>query len=156
MPSLSLNVGLNNGRKLPFGGGGGAGFPNVAGTTSLVIGNAGAANNGTYVKKVPQQLLIDAGLAELYAGVAGACYVFDSGNGDGRILFSPDAQAWDDFGVGNAQFGTPFGNWRLGYVYYEGGDISAWQFEEIATNSSTSLTTIPTTGWSPSITITAA
>ena len=156
MPSLSLNVGLNNGRKLPFTGGAApSGIP-VASTASVVIGNAGAGNNGTYVKKVPQQLLLDTGPLGLYSNIAGTCYVLGAGNADGRILFSPDAQAWDDFVVGGQQFGTPFGNWRLGYVYYEGGDTSAWLFTEIATNASTDTAYIPDASWSPSITITAA
>lgn len=132
-----------------------SGIP-VASTASVVIGNAGAGNNGTYVKKVPQQLLLDTGPVELYSNIAGTCYVLGAGNADGRILFSPDAQAWDDLGFGTEQFGTPFGNWKLGYVYYEGGDISSWLFTEIATNASTNPNFIPTTGWTPSITITAA
>ena len=136
-----------------------SGIP-VASTASIVIGNAGAGNNGTYVKKVPQQTLIYSGGGfqgtDLYANIAGACYLFDSGFVDGRVLFSPNAEAWDDINFGSAQLGTPFGNWRLGYVYYEGGDASSWFFTEIATNPSADPTTIPTTGWSPSITITAA
>jgi len=37
MPSLSLNVGLNNGRKLPFGGGGAPSGIVVATTTNVII-----------------------------------------------------------------------------------------------------------------------
>ena len=132
-----------------------AGIP-VASTASVVIGNAGAGNNGTYVKKVPQQVMLDLGFGQLYSNIAGTCYVLGAGNGDGRILFSPDAQAWDDLGLGTPQFGTPFGNWKLGYVYYEGGDSSSWFLTEIATNASTDANYIPTGGWTPSITITAA
>jgi len=132
-----------------------AGIP-VASTASVVIGNAGAGNNGTYTKYVPQQLiLLNNGSVPLYVNIAGACYLL-GGPEDGRILFSPDAQTWDDFDVGSAQFGTPFGNWKLGYVYYEGGDTSAWLFTEIATNASTNTSYIPDAGWSPSITITSA
>jgi hypothetical protein len=134
-----------------------SGIP-VASTASAVIGNAGAGNNGTYIKKVPQQLAIPfvPGSGTLYINIAGTCYVFASGFGDGRILVSPDAQLWDDLDFGSAQFGTPFGNWRLGYAYYEGGDASAWFFTEIASNPSTNTSYIPDAGWSPSITITAA
>ena len=132
-----------------------SGIP-VASTASIVIGNAGAENNGTYVKKVPQQLLLQNGGVELYINIAGACYLFDSGFGDGRILVSPDALIWDDLDFGSAQFGTPFGSWKLGYVNYEGGDTSAWFFTEIATNASTNTSYIPDSSWSPSITITAA
>jgi hypothetical protein len=155
MPSLSLNIGLNNGRKLPFGGGAApSGIP-VASTASIVIGNAGAGNNGTYTKYVPQQIILNNnGSVPLYVNIAGACYLL-GGPDYGRILFSPDAQTWDDL-AGSAQLGTPFGNWKLGYVYYEGGDASAWFFTEIATNASTNTSYIPDAGWSPSITITAA
>jgi hypothetical protein len=50
MPSLSLNIGLNNGRKLPFGGGGGGGFGLPA---SIIISGAVGGSisvNGTYSK----------------------------------------------------------------------------------------------------------
>jgi len=36
MPSLSLNVGLNNGRKLPFGGAAPSGIP-VASTSQIIV-----------------------------------------------------------------------------------------------------------------------
>ena len=132
-----------------------SGIP-VASTASVVIGNAGAGNNGTYVKKVPQQLLLLDNVISIYSNISGTCYVLGAGNADGRILFSPDAQAWDDLGSGSEQFGTPFGNWRLGYVYYEYGDASIWRFTEIATNASTDTAYIPDTGWNDGITITAA
>jgi len=154
MPRLSLGLGVQNTRKVG-GGAAPSGIP-VASTASVVIGNAGAGNNGTYTKYVPQQLiLLNNGVVPLYVNIAGACYLL-GGPEDGRILFSPDAQTWDDFYVGSAQCGTPFGNWKLGYVYFEGGDTSAWLFTEIATNASTNTAYIPTSGWSPSITITAA
>ena len=38
MPSLSLNVGLNNGRKLPFSGAAPSGIP-VAGTSAVIVSN---------------------------------------------------------------------------------------------------------------------
>ena len=152
---MSLIIKKNTTFKIPrTGSGAPSGIP-VASTASVVIGNAGAGNNGTYVKKVPQQLIINVFLAQLYSNIAGACYVF-IGSGDVRILFSPDAQATDDLEFGSPQFGTPFGNWKLGSAYYEGGDISAWFLTEIATNASTDANYIPTSGWSPSITITAA
>lgn len=132
-----------------------AGIP-VASTASVVIENAGSENNGTYIKKIPQQLLIQNGGNSVYINIAGTCYLFGNPYGDGRILFSPNAEAWDDINNGSAQFGTPFGNWKLGYVYYEGGDISSWFFDEIATNPSTDSSVIPVNGWSPAVAITAA
>jgi hypothetical protein len=51
MPSLSLNIGLNNGRKLPFGGGGG---PPPSGIVAATAGNLiisfGYFNPETYIK----------------------------------------------------------------------------------------------------------
>ena len=50
MPSLSLNVGLNNGRKLPFGGGAApSGIP-VASTTMVAVSGSPDGFNGTYLK----------------------------------------------------------------------------------------------------------
>jgi len=52
MPSLSLNVGLNNGRKLPFGGGAAPSGINPATPTNLLITFADQVN-GTYTRSVP-------------------------------------------------------------------------------------------------------
>ena len=50
MPSLSLNVGLNNGRKLPFTGGAApSGIP-VASTTMVSVSGSPDGFNGTYLK----------------------------------------------------------------------------------------------------------
>jgi hypothetical protein len=50
MPSLSLNVGLNNGRKLPFGGGAApSGIP-VASTSAVIVSGSPDGFNGTYLK----------------------------------------------------------------------------------------------------------
>ena len=129
MPSLSLNIGLNNGRKLPFGGGGGAGFPDVASTNQIRVTSVtgtlfGVANNGigTYTKN------------GVFNGSAGGSvqYAFDA---DGNALINFEG------GVG--------GNWAL---YGYNGDNT----DQYSINLSSDPTTIPTTGWSPAITITAA
>jgi hypothetical protein len=50
MPSLSLNVGLNNGRKLPFGGGAApSGIP-VASTNTITVVDTSNSWTGTYNK----------------------------------------------------------------------------------------------------------
>jgi hypothetical protein len=55
MPSLSLNVGLNNGRKLPFGGGAApSGIP-VATTSSVIVSGSPGGFNGTYGKVIPDE-----------------------------------------------------------------------------------------------------
>ena len=50
MPSLSLNVGLNNGRKLPFGGGGPPPSGIVAATAGELIIDFGVASGEFYTK----------------------------------------------------------------------------------------------------------
>ena len=133
-----------------------SGIP-VASTASVVIGNAGADNNGTYVRKVPQQQLLASDGGPLFSNIAGTCYVLGAGNADGRILFSPDAQAWNGLEqFASSVMGTPFGSWKLGFVYFDLENYSDWIFAPIATNASTNTAYIPDTGWSPSITITAA
>jgi len=52
MPSLSLNVGLNNGRKLPFGGGAAPSGINPATPTNLIITFADQIN-GSYQRNIP-------------------------------------------------------------------------------------------------------
>ena len=145
MPSLSLNVGLNNGRKLPFGGAAPSGIP-VASTASVVIGNAGAVN-GTYTKKIPEESFPISGGHNSYLKT-GICYSLNN-----RLLLSPDAQVWDDE-VG-AILDSPFGVWKLIETIFD-TDIDSWVYGVVASNSSTNTAYIPDASWSPSITITAA
>jgi hypothetical protein len=129
MPSLSLNIGLNNGRKLPFGGGGGAGFPDVASTNQIALTSIigimfNVPNNGigTYTKNGP-----------LNPNLEG--------------LYSPH-YAFDDILDPCAGIGFRDGQW---YLFYYSEDP-----REHAVNASSDPTTIPTTGWIEPITITAA
>jgi len=146
MPSLSLNVGLNNGRKLPFGGAAPSGIP-VASTASVVIGNAGASNNGTYTKKIPEEQFPNNNGHISYLKT-GTCY-----NLNNKLLLSPNAQVWDDE-VG-AILDSPFGVWKLIDPSFD-TDLDSWVYSVIASNSSTNTAYIPDASWSPSITITAA
>jgi hypothetical protein len=54
MPSLSLNIGLNNGRKLPFGGGAApSGIP-VASTSQIIVASTNIfVNSGAFNKANP-------------------------------------------------------------------------------------------------------
>lgn len=145
MPSLSLNVGLNNGRKLPFTGGAApSGIP-VASTNSITIDGY-----GTFVKKIENQAITSDNLL-LAAGVA---YVRTplSTSPNAIVLFGPPPTFIGDMGP------NQFSEWTLYSVgAFEGGDTSAWiNGTLIASSTSNNITTIPTTGWSPSITITAA
>ena len=143
MPSLSLNVGLNNGRKLPFGGGAApSGIP-VASTSSIAI-----SGYGTLVKKVAGETITGDGLI-ISDGVA---YTNLGTNPTAYVLFGPPPTYMGDMGP------NQFSEWTLYSVgAYEGGDVNAWiNGTLIASSTSNDITTIPTTGWSPSITITAA
>ena len=133
---------MQNTRKV----GGGAGFPDVASTASVVIGNAGFFN-GTYTKKIPEQGFPTNNGHNSYIKT-GICYSL--GN---YLLLSPNAQIWDDE-VG-AILDSPFGVWKLIDSSFDMG-LDSWVYSVIASNASTNSNTIPITGWSPSITITAA
>jgi len=152
MPSLSLNVGLNNGRKLPFGGAAPSGIP-VASTASVVI-SGNELFNGTYAKKVPEQALVINSNGHNSYLKTGTCYLKGGLFGDGSLLLSPDAQVWDDE-IG-AILGSPFGTWQLITAATFDTDSDSWVSYDFASNASTDANYIPTSGWSPSITITAA
>jgi hypothetical protein len=76
---------------------------------------------------------------------------FDS-HGSGFILFSPNSIITDTY---SNYIGTPYSSWTLAYMYYD-SEYSNWIHEVFSTNSSTNALTIPTSGWSSGITITAA
>jgi hypothetical protein len=156
MPSLSLNVGLNNGRKLPFGGGAApSGIP-VASTASVVI-SGNATFNGTAVKKVVGERLLGIGVfgGELYV-YSGIAYGYGLNSGQGKILIPPQTEIIDnvDF-YPPGKLNTPSNTWRLVVAGYDGGE-DTYNIDSITNNSSTDPNYIPTTGWSPSVTITAA
>ena len=150
MPSLSLNVGLNNGRKLPFGGGAApSGIP-VASTASVVIGNAGTFD-GTYAKKIPSETVLLSFGENAYMST-GVSYVrvVDT---QARVLLRPNSTIQHD--IFGTILGTPYANWVALFFYFD-TDTGEYYYETIYTNASTDATNIPTTGWSPSITIIAA
>jgi hypothetical protein len=156
MPSLSLNIGLNNGRKLPFGGGAApSGIP-VASTASVVI-SGNATFNGTAVKKVnPQQCFGDPVLGGKLYVYSGAVYAYGLGENVGKVLIPPQALITDDLILGTPdKLNTPSNTWRLVDAEYDSGE-DVYNILSTANNSSTDANYIPTTGWSPAITITAA
>jgi hypothetical protein len=155
MPRLSLGLGVQNLRRIKSSGAAPSGIP-VASTASVVI-SGNATFNGTAVKKVnPQQCLGDpvfGGKLFVYSGVA---YSYAAGENTGKILIPPQTLLIQDFVFGSPdQLGTPANTWRLVNVYYN-GENDSYDIIDIANNSSTDANYIPTSGWSPSITITAA
>ena len=116
MPSLSLNIGLNNGRKLPFGGGAApSGIPVTGALQPLVINfGSGDDRNGTYV-------------------------------GSGT--------EWTNVGYSvNYKLVAPSARGNVTWTFFDDDNY----VEVSPSNPSTDANFIPTTGWSPSITITAA
>jgi len=75
---------------------------------------------------------------------------FNNGFNERRFLFAPNSTISDAY---SNQLGTPYSYWALVYMYYD-GEYASWITDIISFNPSTDATTIPTTGWSPSLTIT--
>jgi len=124
-----------------------SGIP-VASTASVVISGLGGAN-GTYAR-------IGTGANPLSDWVlTGYAYRTPNenfGNTSGKILFAPNSVVIDFEGAGTPQSGTPYSSWTLLNMYYD-SEYDSWITESISTNASTDATNIPTTGWSPSLTI---
>jgi hypothetical protein len=142
MPSLSLNIGLNNGRKLPFGGAAPSGIP-VASTASVNI--AEYPFYSPFTKKLSgYEFGVNGGLYYLVVN-SGLIYMNTFENGD-FVLIPPNTIL-----SGGLSY-TP-STWKITQFSDDDGSPV---FFEISTNPSTDTATIPTTGWSPSRTITAA
>jgi len=136
MPSLSLNVGLNNGRKLPFGGG--AAPEGIPYSTSIIT-LAGFNDTNVGVDRT-SPINLTKGIVSpnewISSGAEGYyVYVYRTSNTD------------------------PSGTWVI--ILQQFGEEGFGQVT-CATNPSTTLTEIPTTGWNlepgvtGTITITAA
>jgi len=143
MPRLSLGLGVSNSSKLPAGRATPSGIP-VASTNSITIDGY-----GTFVKKIGGEEITSDGLT-LYDGVGYARAPLST-SPNAIVLFGPPPTYSGDLSP------SQFSNWTLYSVgAYEGGDVNAWlNGTLIASSTSNDITTIPTFGWSPSITITA-
>ena len=113
--------------------------------------------NGTYVKKVNPERCV--GIQDFGSSLfvySGAVFSSNLGENQGNILIGPETSLIDDFDFGFPdQIGTPYNNWRLMELAWN-SEFASWDFLTEILNSSSDPTSIPTTGWSPSITITAA
>ena len=119
-----------------------SGIP-VASTNQIVVTNAGLFN-GTYTRRsAGANLTIPYGLLE----GTGNSYSISEGGTDVFVLIGPQMT------VGG--YGT--GSWVFAYGYND-DDVGNIVFGALSpiTNASTDITTLPTTGWSSGITITAA
>jgi len=131
MPSLSLNIGLNNGRKLPFGGGAApSGIP-VATTTAIVLsGITGTYSdlNGTYTKSGDPTNVFNGGVNGYATGAVFFNSAYTGGNKDGAaIWYGPIT-----FGSGNG--------WQI--TYYNDNDFI------LGSVVSANTTIVPVSGYS--------
>ena len=163
MPSLSLNIGLNNGRKLPFGGGAAPSGIVVATTNAVSIsGNNSIVPDGTYTKVTSMATRVaGSAISDKMFIDTGFVYLKEAGYGDvvypaspyGHILIPPNTTF-------TATFFNPLSPqtfWRAGKVYgFLGDESNDFDFFNPNNNSSTDATIIPTSGWDYAITITAA
>jgi hypothetical protein len=140
MPSLSLNVGLNNGRKLPFGG--------------------GAAPSGLPYSSTNSLNLVDASyplLSGNYPKVAGySNFTDDSGittTNQFGTLSSGTLVTYNRYFA----FNVTTNRWEFGVYedYGEGGYAWNTASADSATNPSTNQNFIPTSDWSRNLVITA-
>ena len=91
MPSLSLNVGLNNGRKLPFGGGAAPSGIVVATTDGIALtgltGGYYSALNGTYLKQTNPSAFSRGGVEQQATGAVYFNSEFSGGGKDGAAIW---------------------------------------------------------------------
>jgi hypothetical protein len=123
-----------------------SGLP-VASTTKIAISGLGGAN-GSYARMGTGTNPIE---DWILTGYAYRDPSFNNGFNSRRFLFAPNSTI-SDVNPSN-QLGTPYSSWTLVTMYHD-SEYNSWITESISINPSTDATTIPTTGWSPSLTIT--
>ena len=148
MPRLSLGLGVQSLRKIKAGGAAPSGLP-VASTPSIVVVGSGGVSSGTYDTKEYEQFIgtfeydFYAGLSPFYSTTQ------DAINDDIYIFLGPNASLLD----GNLEnFYVNGSSWRIIRLF----DNEGVTLVSVGTNPSTNADYIPTSGWTPSITITAA
>jgi len=146
MPSLRLNIGLNGGRKLPFGGGAApSGIP-VASTASVIVASVASPYgdaNDTYSKKAALETFIgfDGYTIRSYNGV---CYRSPSYS---YVLVPPNVEMqWND---GDWQSLGSRNYWSLAWLRYDDGSMN-WamnffnpEYNYTFRNDSTNASLIP-------------
>jgi hypothetical protein len=105
---------------------------------------------GTFVKRIGGQEVTGPNGFGLTIG-DGVAYTNLGTNPTAYVLFGPPPTYMGDMGP------SQFSEWTLYSVgAYEGGDVNAWlNGTLIASSTSNDITTVPTTNWTPTITITA-
>jgi hypothetical protein len=154
MPRLSLGLGVSSNSKLLSVPTVPSGIP-VASTASLNI-SENATFNGIAFKKVSGERVLGiqgfSGELYVYSGIA---YAYGFSYGQGKILIPPQTVIIDSYEFGYPdKLYTPSNTWRLVAAGYD-GENDSYNIDSIANNPSTNPNYIPTTGWSPSLTIAA-
>lgn len=120
----------------------------ISSTLNVAITNLGAFDNGTYIRNGTGTTILSDWILSGYA-YRKEDIVFNS---EGRLLLSPNSTIKDFGGTGSNQLGTPYSSWTLIYVLYD-EENDTWSATTVSTNSSTNASYIPTSGWSPTLTI---
>jgi hypothetical protein len=128
-----------------------SGIP-VASTASIVITGSGGVPSGTYNKKSENSYIGNVGGSLYYAGTGTIYNLYPDTPPNYNIFFllGPFASIIDDGGT----FLTNGPNWQI-YNIFDDGDGGA-TYSSYTINASPGRNYIPTSSWSPSITIAAA
>ena len=139
MPSLSLNVGLNNGRKLPFTGGAAPSGIVVASTNTINVVDVFGYNETIALAKIN---------STLYSASTNFAYstIYCEAYSDNVPIY-----------IATIKLIKESGYWIYRYEgLYECGGDNFGQNYDISSVLEVTSGIIPTTGWSPALTITAA
>jgi hypothetical protein len=130
MPSLSLNIGLNNGRKLPFGGGAAPSGIDVATTNAIVLsgltGGYYSFLNGTYTKSGDPANVYNGGVDGQATGAVYFNSDWSGGNKDGAAIW----------------YGSIFGDAGWWITYYDDNSY------RLGTVASANTAIVPVSGYS--------
>jgi len=148
MPRLSLGLGVQSVRKIKSGGSAPSGLL-VSSTASIAIVSVAVAT-GTYNKKTTNAYIGDVDGISYYAGT-GAIYNLYPDIPPNTLIYTllgPNATIKDGTGT---EYLINASNWAIYEIYNDSGFTYAVR----SSNASTDANYIPTSGWSPSVTITA-
>ena len=156
MPKLGVGLNLSVPR---VGAAAPSGIP-VASTASVTVAGFPGfsyAYDGTYIKQSTGYSFSSDYAYEIT--ITGISYVFVVNSATKVILLPPESSIFVNAGIESTTI-LASGTWRIGNIYsYEGESISYRLEHPVytpASNASSNNSFIPTSGWSPSITITAA
>ena len=147
MPGLGLGLSISSRNAITAGSSAPSVIP-VASTASVVISNS-TYFDGTALKKTVGQRVAGDDFDEILLS-SGTAYAYNIEYVLGSILLAPNSTLGRDI---QGLF-LPFNKWFLFNVNYD--FEVGWVYSNFSENLSTDQDYIPTTGWSPSLTITAA